>query len=134
MVRDFTKIGLQRKPAEPPDPLTEAVRSGIPSQTGLAGLKLGVEKLTGAQPMGIDAPTKGLRKLIGGGSELLAVLEFGFAAVFFLLLGVACCYVGMRGGFDLNVFGFGLGSLAFGTFLARKALRAVRNLRSIAKA
>jgi hypothetical protein len=134
MVRDFTKVGIQPKPAEPSDPLTEAVRAGVPSQSGVAGLKLGVEKLTGAQPMGIDAPTKGLRKIIGGGSELLAVLEYGFGAIFFLLLGVACCYLGIRERFDLYVFGIGVGSLALGALLARRTLHAVRNLRSIAKA
>ena len=134
MVRDFRKIGLQAKPAERRDPLTEAIRTGLPSPSGPAGAKLAVDKLAGTQPMGIDAPTKGLRKLIAGGSELHSVLEYGFGAVFFLLLGVACCYLALSERFDLNIFGFGIGSLALGAFLLRSALRALRNLRSISRA
>jgi hypothetical protein len=84
--------------------------------------------------MGIDAPTTGLRKAIGGGWELLAVLKYGFCALVFLLPGIACSYFGAREKFELKVFGFGLGSLALAALFARWALQAARNLRSIAKA
>ena len=134
MVQDFTKVGIQPKHTEASDPLTETVRAGIQPQSGLSGMKLAAEKLTGAVPMGIDAPTKGLRKAIGGGWELLAVLKYSFGAVVFLIFGVACCYFGARDKFELEVFSFGVGSLALAALFARWALRAARNLRSIAKA
>jgi hypothetical protein len=134
MGQDFSKVEIQPEPAEPSDPLTEAVRTGIPPQSGLSGLKLGVEKLTGAVPMGIDAPTKGLRKAIGGGWELLSVLKHGFCALFFLLLGVACCYFGVKDKFEIEVLALGVASLVLAAVLGRLALQAARNLGSIAKA
>lgn len=123
-----------RMQAELSDPLTEAVRTGIPRQSGKSGLELAAAKLTGAIPMGIDAPTKGLRKAIGGGWELLALLKYGFGALFFLVIGIAGCYFGVRETFDVKVVGFGIGSLALSILLARWALHAARNLRAIAKA
>ena len=134
MVQDFTKIGIQPKHKEASDPLTEIVRTGVHPQSGLSGLRRAAEKFTGAVPMGIEAPTKGLRKAIGGGWELLAVLKYSFGAVVFLIFGVACCYFGARDKFELEVFSFGVGSLALAVLLAHWALRAARNLRSIAKA
>ena len=135
MVQDFTKVGIQPKHTEASNPLTETVRAGgIQPQSGLSGLELAAEKLTGAVPMGIEAPTKGLRKAIGGGWELLAVMEYSFGAVVFLIFGVACCYFGAKDKFELEVFSFGVGSLALAALFARWALRAAKNLRSIAKA
>jgi len=134
MVQDFTKVGIQPKHTETSNPPTEIVRAGIQPQSGLSGMRLDSEKFTGAVPMGTEAPTKGLRKAIGGGWELLAVMEYGFGAVVFLIFGVTCCYFGARDKFELEVFSFGVSSLALAALFARWALRAARNLRSIAKA
>ncbi len=132
MVQDFTKVGIPQEPEER-DPLTDVVRSGIKPPMGREGLRLGIQKLTGTVPLGVDAPTKGLRKFIGGGWELLSFLKFGFLAVVFLVVGVAFCYFGAEGQhFGLKMVG--LASLALCAVLARFAFHAARNLRSIAKA
>jgi hypothetical protein len=114
--------------------MTDAVREGITPRSGLGGLRLGVEKLAGAVPMGIDAPSKGMRKAIGGGWELLSVLRYGFLALVLLIIGVACCYLGARGPFEIEVLALGVGSLALAALFARWTLKAARNLRSIGKA
>lgn len=134
MVQDYTKIGIQpEQPEQPdePDPLTEQVRAGTSEQPG-AGLA--IKKLTGAVPLGIDAPTKGLRKGISGAWELLGVLKYGVGAAFFLLMGDASLYAGVAGGFAPKLVAFGVGCLALSALLARGTLQAAKNLRSIARA
>ena len=134
MVQDFTKVGMPSEQAQASDPLTAAVRSGIPTHSDQSGVGLAVGKFTGAVPMGIDAPTKRLRKAIGGAWELLALLKFGFGALLFLFVGVVCCYFGVRPRFELSLFAIGIGSLVLSALSARWALHVLRNLRAIAKA
>lgn len=131
MVQDYTKIGIQPEQAEASDPLTEAVRAGTSQKPGLGMI---VKKLTGEIPMGIDAPTKGLRKGIAGASELLAVLRYGFGAAVFLLVGCVFMYAGVASGFAPKSFAFGIGNLALSALFGRWTLHAAKNLRSIARA
>ena len=132
MVQDFTKVGTPLKPEEW-DPLTDVVRNGIQPPRGWEGLRLGFQKLTGSVPLGVDAPTKGLRKFIGGGWELLSLLKFGFLAIVCLVVGIAFCYFGAEGQ-HLGMKIFGLVCLALFAVFARWTFHAARNLRSITKA
>ena len=134
MVQDFTKVGMHNEQPETPDPLRDAVRIGVKRQTGWAGLRVGIDKLTGATHKGIDAPNKTLRKAIGGGWELLYVLKYGFGALLFLLMGLLFFYGGVANPFKFDLLGYGLGSLVLAALFAHWALRAAKNLRSIAKA
>jgi hypothetical protein len=132
VVQDFTKVGAQ--PPIPEESLTESVRTGMGRRHGLSALGLAVDKLTGATPMGIDAPTKGLRKAIGGAAELLWVLKHGFGALIFFFVGLGSCYLGLRQGIDFKLFGFGVASLALSAPFARWSIVAAKRLRSISKA
>lgn len=132
MVQDFTQAGIQ--PTEPPNPLTGAVRTGLPVATGWAGVARGIDKLIGAVPPGIDAPTLALRQTIAGGWALLAVLKHGLGAFVFGLLGLGCVYLRLRGHGDVVLLGVGLASLALAALLARWAWQALRALRAIGKA
>ncbi|MET0855701.1 MAG: hypothetical protein ABWY27_03025 [Telluria sp.] len=133
-MQDFTKVGIQPEQAETPDSLTEAIRAGLPPGSARSGWEIGVKKLTGEIPMGMDAPTKGLRKFTAGASELLVVLRCGFGTLAFLLSGGFCSYTGLSKGFDFKWLAFAMGSLVMAGLFARGTLHAVRNLRSILKA
>lgn len=113
MVQDYTKIGIQPKQLEASDPLTEAVRDGA---------------------MGIDDPTKGLRKGISAAWELLDVLKYGLAAAVCLLFGCAFTYTGLARGLAPQLLALGIGSLALSALFARWTLHAARILRSVLRA
>lgn len=132
MTQDFTKVGLRAD--EPVEPLTEAVRTGLPPVAGWAGVERGFDKLTGATPPGIDAPSKAQRKAISGSWALLRLFRHSFFALFFGLLGLAWCYAGMRGPVDYTVLGSGLASLILAAPFVRWALQGLQDLRAIAKA
>lgn len=132
MVQDFTKAGMQA--AEPTEPLTETVRTGLPPASGWAGLERGLGKLTGAVPPGTDAASKGQRKAISGSWVLLRLFRHSFFALFFGLLGLAWCYAGVRGPLNYTVLSYGLVSLALAVPFVRWALQGLRDLRAIAKA
>jgi hypothetical protein len=133
MTVDFTK-DMQPSEEGPEDSLTQAVRHGIAPRSGLAGLGLALDKLTGHVPLGIDAPTKAGRKVIAGSWALLGVLKYGALGLFFLLVGIGFCFTGMHGRIDFKLLGFGLGGLLLGAVSTRWAIHAARNLRSIARA
>ena len=133
-MRDFTKGGVHETSEQEPDPVTEAIRSGVERKTGIEGLKLGLAKLSGDVPMGVDAPTKGLRKTIGGGWELLHLLKYGFLSAFLLLAGGLFLWAGTHEKIDLKLLGVAAILLVLGLISGRWAVRAGRNLRAITKA
>lgn len=116
------------------DELARAVREGVRPEGMKERLKLAADKLAGNAPMGIDAPSKTLRKTIGGAAELLHLLKYGFLGVFLFLAGGAFLYVGVSGEFNLTTLVLGVGLLLLGIWGLRSAYRAGRNLRSISKA
>jgi len=90
-------------PAEPGSPadeehaLTQTIRRGAHSDTVTCRLSVDLGKLAGMLPAGADAQTKTLRKAIGGGAELLAVLRGAFLAMVGVPLGGAMLYFGCCG-------------------------------------
>jgi hypothetical protein len=116
------------------DELTRAVREGVRPEGVKEKLEFAADKLTGNVPMGIDAPNKTVRKTIGGASELLHLLKYGFTGLILFLAGVAFLYVGVTGEINLTMFALGAALLLLGLWGLRSAYRAGRNLRSISKA
>jgi hypothetical protein len=121
-------------PADPEDPLTQMVREGVQPKDFAGRMKLAGDKLTGNAPLGVDASSKTMRKVIGGGGELLAVFKFGFIGGILLLLGVAMLYVGVDTGFDWKVIGVGAVMALVGAWALRYASQAWKNFRAISKA
>lgn len=133
---DSASIGIlndQPVALEPLDPLTQAVRAGLP-RSGLSAAQLAIGKLTGEVPVGIDAPTLKTRKLLMGGWALLAALRWAVLGLILIFVGAVCCYLGLHEGFDLRFFGFGISSLALAAVFARWAMHSARELRYVVRA
>jgi hypothetical protein len=114
--------------------ITRLVRDGVRPE-GLKGrLDLAVDKALGNVPLGVDAPNKTVRKMIGGGWELLHVLKFGFFGGLSSLFGIAFLYVGLAGKSGFVVPAVGAVLLVLGIWCLRAAREAYRSLRAISKA
>jgi hypothetical protein len=124
--------GVEREARE--DQLTRMVREGVKPETVRDRLTLAGDKLVGAAPLGVDAPSKTARKVIGGGGELLAAIKLGVFGGLLVLLGVPVVLVGFGGGFDWKAIGLGAAMLALGAWSLRSAWHAWRNFRAISKA
>lgn len=114
--------------------LAKTIRDGVGANTLREGVAMAAGKLSGRIPLGADAPTKALRKVIGGGGELLELLRSGFFAILGLLLGPMFLWVGLTGVIQWGLIGLGFGCLVMAVFLLRIAARAFRNLRTITRA
>ena len=114
--------------------LTQAIRDGVSANTLREGVAMAAGKLSGRIPLGADAPTKALRKVIGGGGELLELLRSGFFGILALLLGPLFLWVGFSGVVQWSLIGLGFGCLIVAAVLLRSAARAFRNLRTITRA
>lgn len=114
--------------------LTEAVRHGVSTDSAAAGLRLAAVKLAGNVPLGVDAPTRGLRRLIGGGGELLNVVRSAFVGLAAAVLGAGFVWAGALAGPDWRLLGLGALLIAASGWLLRGALRALRKLRAILRA
>ena len=116
------------------DDLTRRVRQGVFADSGKEGLRLAMDKLTGNVPLGVNAPTKSLRKLIGGGGELLEFLVSGGLGLLLLLLGTVFLWVGIGVPPDWSVLGVGAALVLIALLALRSARTALRKLRAIARA
>ena len=114
--------------------LAATIRDGTSANTIREGVAMAAGNLSGRIPLGADAPTKLLRKTIGGGGELLELLRSGFLSLMGLLLGPVFLWVGFSGVIQWSVVAIGFGLLGVGVFLLRAAVRAFRNLRTIMRA
>jgi hypothetical protein len=114
--------------------LTRMVREGIRPDNFQDRMKLAGDKLAGNVPLGVDASNKTMRKVIGGGAELLAVVKFGFLGGIFTLLGLLFIYVGFYHEIQWKVVGLGVLMLAVGIWALRATGHAWRNFRAISKA
>jgi hypothetical protein len=114
--------------------LTKVIREGVTANSMREGLAMAAGKLSGRIPLGSDAPTKALRKAIGGGGELLALLRSGFFGVLGLILGPLFIWVGFQSVIQWNLIGIGAGCLVVAVVALRSAVRAFRNLRTITRA
>jgi hypothetical protein len=125
---------------EPGSPQADAadyaamVRRGIVRDDPLGRLSLAAKQLAGEVPLGVDAPTRGLRKAIGGGGELLAVLRDGFIGMIFTVLGPAFIWASWHDPIYWTGVGIGAALLAAGLWLLRMAWRSQRRLRAILRA
>ena len=129
--------------ALPPEPatteaeeqaLTEQVRQGVFADSMSDGLKMAANKLTGHLPLGINAPTKGMRKLIGGSGALLALLMNAMFGILLGLVGLVCLWAGLQDKPDVKTAGLGAALIAISIWPLRSARAALRNLRAIARA
>ena len=114
--------------------LTLKVRHGVFADSGTEGLRLAMEKLAGNVPLGVNAPTKGLRKLIGGGSELLEFLVSGSLGLVLLVLGIVFLWAGIGATPDWSALGVGAALGVISVLGLRNARKALRKLRAIARA
>jgi hypothetical protein len=76
--------------------LALTIRHGVAPTTVRAGLPLAADKFTGRVPLGADAPTKTLRKVLGGGGELLELLRSLMFGLLALIIGAALIWVGCQ--------------------------------------
>jgi len=114
--------------------LTRLVREGVQPASVQDRLRVGVDKLTGKAPLGIDARNKTARKVIGAGGELLGVLKYGFVGAVLVLLGPLFVWAGFFNTFQWKMVALGVGIVALGVLSLRAAYHAWRNLRAISKA
>lgn len=110
------------------------VRTDAEQRAFEASFRASADPLTGEVPRGVGAPTKSLRKLLGGGHELLGVLRYGLIGVFLSTVGLLFVFFGVIGSFRGTMLGVGLVCTALGGWSLRVAVQAFRNLRSIARA
>jgi hypothetical protein len=129
--------------ALPPEPgtsaaeeyaLTQRVRQGVFADSVSDGLRLAAGKLAGTVPLGINAPSKGLRKWIGGGSELLELLRCAALSVMLGLFGAIFLWVGLADQPNWKMLGIGTALLGLSWWPVRGARAALRNLRAISRA
>jgi hypothetical protein len=114
--------------------LTQRVRHGVFADSVSGGLRLAAGKLAGNVPLGINAPTKPLRKLIGGGSELLELLRYAALGLILALIGALLLWVSLSGEPDWKMLGIGAALLGISVWPLRGARTALRNLRAITRA
>ncbi|WP_291987643.1 hypothetical protein [Luteitalea sp.] len=121
-------------PAADEADVTAMVRSGVVRDDPRGRLSLALQQLSGEVPLGVDAPTRRLRKVIGGGGELLAVVRAGLFGFVLIVLGSGFIWASLQS--PVSWMGLGLGAvmLGAGVWLLRAAWRAQRRLRAIMRA
>lgn len=105
----------------------------VPTTPG-ARLRTAMKKMSGELPLGVDAPTRGLRKFLGGAGELLVVLRDGFFGLLLVLLGPVFIWAGWGPPPSWITLAVGVGCLPPGLWLLRAAWRAQHRFRAILKA
>ena len=85
-------------------------------------------------PLGVDAPNKTARKVIGGAGSLFVVLKYGFFGLLAVVLGALFVWAGCNGQFDIKVVGIGVAALLLGIFALLRAGRAWQVLKAISRA
>lgn len=110
------------------------VRSGVVSDDPRGRLSIALKKLSGELPLGVDAPTRGLRKAISGGGEFLALVRDGVVGLVFAVLGPG--FIWASWGPPIYWMGAGIGAalLLAGLWLVRAAWRAQRRFRAVLRA
>jgi hypothetical protein len=114
--------------------LTRMVREGVRPEDVKGRMGLMRDKLVGDAPLGVDAPTVGMRKAIGGAGSLFVVIKNGFFGALLVLLGGLFCWAGSSGHFDAKSFGIGVGGLLLGMFSLSRAIKAWKALQAIRRA
>jgi hypothetical protein len=113
---------------------TRMVREGVGPEGVKDRMKLFGDKLAGNAPLGVDAPNKTARKVIGAGGQLFAVLKYGFLGGMLALCGALFVYAGFQGEFQIKVVAIGGAMLGAGLWALRTAHRAWQKFRAVSRA
>ena len=116
------------------DEVTRLIQEGRRPEDFKGRAQLAADKLRGKVPLGVDAPNKTSRKVIGGAGSLLRVLRHGFIGLLCVFLGSLFVWAGSNGQKDLKVIGTGIVVVALGIFAFNRAWHAWKILKAIARA
>jgi hypothetical protein len=116
------------------DEITRLIQEGRRPEDLKGRARLAADKMMGNVPLGVDAPNKTARKVIGGAGSLFTVIKYGFFGLLAVILGALFIWAGCNGQFDMKVTGIGLAVLLLGVFGVWRALRAWRVLKAISRA
>jgi hypothetical protein len=116
------------------DDVTRLIREGRRPEDLKGRMQLAVDKLSGDAPLGVDAPNKTVRKALGGGGSLLAVLNLGIVGVLALVFAALFIWGAFMGRFDVKMLGYGAIALAVAALCLRKAWRTWRTFKAIVRA
>jgi len=127
-------MAIDQDPQSRHDEVTRLIQEGRRPQDFKGRTRLAADKLLGNVPLGVDAPNKTARKVIGGGGSLFIVFNYGFFGLLAVLLGALFVWAGCNAQFDIKVVGIGVALLVLGIFGMRRAWRAWQVLQAIARA
>lgn len=116
------------------DEVTRLIQEGRRPEDFKGRAQLAADKLRGKVPLGVDAPNKTSRKVIGGAGSLLRVLRHGFIGLLCVFLGSLFVWAGSNGQKDLKVIGTGIVVVAVGIFALNRAWHAWKILKAISRA
>ena len=116
------------------DEVTRLIQEGRCPEDLKGRAQLAADKLRAKVPLGVDAPNKTTRKVIGGAGSLLKVLRYGFIGLLCVFLGSLFVWAGSNGQKDLKVIGTGVVVVAFGIFALNRAWVAWKILKAISRA
>jgi hypothetical protein len=116
------------------DEITRLIQEGRRPEDLKGRARLAADKLVGNVPLGVDAPNKTARKVIGGAGSLFTVIKYGLFGLLAVILGALFIWAGCSGHFDMKVVGIGLAVLLLGVFGVWRAWRAWQVLKAISRA
>jgi hypothetical protein len=127
-------MAIDQDPQSRHDEVTRVIQEGRRPTDFEGRARLAADKLRGNVPLGVDAPNKTTRKVIGGAGSLFIVIKYGFLGLLAVILGALFLWAGCNGQFDIKVVGIGVAVLFFGIFGLRQAWRAWQVLKAISRA
>jgi hypothetical protein len=125
---------LEQDPQSRLDEVTRLVQEGRRPEDIKGRAQLAVDKLRGNVPLGVDAPNKTARKVIGGGGSLFVVLKYGFFGTLAVILGGLFVWAGWSDRFNLKTVGIGVAGLLLGGYALVRAYRALQVFKAISRA
>jgi hypothetical protein len=127
-------MAIDQEPQSRHDEVTRLIQEGRRPEDFKGRAQLAADKLLGNVPLGVDAPNKTARKIIGGGGSLFIVIKYGFFGLLAVILGALFLWAGSNDQFDIKVVGIGVAALLLGIFALLRAWRAWGVLKAISRA
>jgi hypothetical protein len=127
-------MALDQQPRSRDDEIRRLMQDGRHPEDFKGRAQLAADKLLGNVPLGVDAPNKTARKVIGGGGSLFIVIKYGFFGLLAVILGALFIWAGSNGQFDIKVVGVGVAALLVGLFALLRAWRGWQVLKAISRA
>jgi hypothetical protein len=127
-------MALDQQPRSRDDEIRRLMQDGRHPEDFKDRAQLAADKLLGNVPLGVDAPNKTVRKVIGGGGSLFIVIKYGFFGLLAVILGALFLWAGSNGQFDIKVVGVGVAALLVGLFALLRAWRGWQVLKAISRA